>query len=121
MVIARHLAARGVPCHVALVGDPTRIRSEDARRNWEILQRLNLSVQVSILRDSSQVKTFLPIPDQNPTIIVDALLGTGVLGTIREPVASGIDAINHFSGSKIKIISIDVPSGQDPNSGKILD
>jgi len=60
MVIARHLASRGVPCHIALVGDPTHIRTEDARRNWIILQQLNLSVKISILKDSSQVKSFLP-------------------------------------------------------------
>ncbi|MHA1744544.1 MAG: NAD(P)H-hydrate dehydratase [Promethearchaeota archaeon] len=119
MVIARHLASRGVPCHIALVGDPTRIRTEDARRNWAILQQLNLSVKISILKDSSQVKTFLPLPDQTPIIIVDALLGTGISGYIREPIASAIDAINKFAGSKIKIISIDVPSGQDPNTGEI--
>ncbi len=46
--------------------------------------------------------------------IVDAMLGTGVRGEIREPYAS---AIRKFNSSKAKKIAIDLPSGMDSDSG----
>ncbi|MHA1257977.1 MAG: bifunctional ADP-dependent NAD(P)H-hydrate dehydratase/NAD(P)H-hydrate epimerase, partial [Promethearchaeota archaeon] len=52
------------------------------------------------------------------TIIVDGLLGTGIKGNIREPVSTAIDFINNIKKiKKIPIVSIDVPSGLDPNTG----
>jgi hydroxyethylthiazole kinase-like uncharacterized protein yjeF len=47
-------------------------------------------------------------------IIVDALFGTGITGKIREPYSSLIDNIN--SSGKI-IVSVDIPSGMDPDTG----
>lgn len=51
-------------------------------------------------------------------IIIDALLGTGIKGKIKEPLSSLIDEINR---TKAKKISLDVPTGIDPDSGKMLD
>ncbi|MDR1594585.1 MAG: NAD(P)H-hydrate dehydratase [Prevotellaceae bacterium] len=42
------------------------------------------------------------------TVIVDALLGTGVSGNVREPAASVISQVNSLNN---KVISIDLPSG----------
>ncbi len=48
----------------------------------------------------------VPAPE---TILIDALLGTGVHGTVNEPLASLIRKVNalHFA----RVISIDLPSG----------
>jgi len=51
-------------------------------------------------------------------IVLDGIFGTGIRGDIREPYASAVDAINR---SKAYVLAIDVPSGFDPNSGKIHD
>ena len=60
----------------------------------------------------------------NYDIIIDALLGVGVKGEIKEPVKNiinKINSINHINNQnnkKIKVISVDVPSGLDSDTGK---
>ena len=52
----------------------------------------------------------------NPDIIVDAILGTGISGNIKEPYASAINYINLTDCYKF---AVDVPSGLDPQTGEI--
>ena len=52
--------------------------------------------------------------DFEPDIIVDAILGTGIVGEIREPYASAINYINKIDCYKF---AVDVPSGLDPQTG----
>ena len=47
-------------------------------------------------------------------MIVDAIFGTGIKGNIREPENTAIDLINN---SQARVVSIDVPSGMDPDGG----
>ncbi len=49
------------------------------------------------------------------TIVIDALLGIGIKGIPREPYKSIIAKLN---ASKCYKVSIDVPSGMNPDSGK---
>ena len=49
--------------------------------------------------------------------IVDALLGTGTKGEIREPFGKIIAAINHSSA---KVLAVDLPSGMDCDTGEPL-
>ncbi len=47
-------------------------------------------------------------------ILIDAMLGTGVSGAVKEPVSRGIELFNELKGYKIVV---DVPSGIDPDTG----
>lgn len=127
-VIARHLAALKINATVILVGDPTDIKTQHALLNWKIICNLFLNIKINIIRDSS----FFTGKDNNQlqeieksNIIIDCLLGTGVKGKIREPIKSAIEFINSLKKSKnnpkCNIISIDIPSGMDPDTGKISD
>ena len=49
-------------------------------------------------------------------IVVDALLGTGIRGSPREPFARVIRAVN---GARTPVISLDVPSGVDADRGRV--
>ena len=51
-------------------------------------------------------------------VVIDAIFGTGVKGKMPEPIRSIIQTINN-SGKKV--VSIDVPSGMDPDTGKVED
>jgi NAD(P)H-hydrate epimerase len=52
-------------------------------------------------------------------VIMDSIFGTGIRGQIREPYASAIEAIN--KSKRAFVLAVDMPSGFDPNTGKIHD
>jgi len=126
-VVARHLSSFGVKVLVILVGDPDKIQTKEAQLNWNIIfNNLNNSIEVEIVKDSTDlIKIGNKIKkDKIYQVIVDGLLGTGIRGVIREPVASAIDLINNIKkggNQNITVVSIDVPSGLDPNTGDVFD
>ena len=67
---------------------------------------------MNIIRDSTSLN------ETDSEVIVDALLGTGVNGNLREPISSAVDIINQSEGF---IIAVDVPTGVDPGSGMVTD
>ncbi|MHA1619578.1 MAG: NAD(P)H-hydrate dehydratase [Promethearchaeota archaeon] len=118
-VIARHLATRGFHIQVFICGNPAKIRTPEARQNWELLARLPLNIQLKVLSDSSLFPPPLAnVLNESTALAIDALLGTGISGTIREPIKSAINLINSL---KIPKISVDIPSGMDPDTGSIPD
>lgn len=109
-VVARHLAAFGNRPTVVLLGHPDKIKTEEARSNWKILEKMN-SVNLILASDPHEIT-------YDAEIIVDGILGTGISGKIREPYSSAIDMINQSNAFKL---SVDVPSGLDPDTGLVND
>lgn len=105
LVMARHLAGYGSKVTVILLGTPDKIKTEESKWNWSILEKMP-----SVTLKSGDVKF-----DSQPDIIVDAILGTGITGEIREPYASAINFINESSCFKF---AVDVPSGLNPDTGE---
>lgn len=124
-VVAKHLSSLGIKVLVILVGTPENIRTTEAKINWSIISNhLIYSIRIEIIRDSSDIgKIGMVIEEEKGfNLIVDGLLGTGIKGKIREPISSAIDLINALKEREnIKVVSIDVPSGLDPNSGIVID
>ncbi len=126
-VVARHLCSYDVKVLVILVGDPDKIRTKEAQLNWNIIyNNLNYSIDVEIVKDSTDLISIGNSikEDKSYHVIVDGLLGTGIEGKIREPIASAIDLINDIKkadNERITIVSIDIPSGLDPNTGDVSD
>ena len=54
------------------------------------------------------------LPKENPNIIIDAIFGTGVHGELSMIYW---ETIRHINASTAVIISIDIPSGKDPDTG----
>lgn len=109
-VVARHLTGFGCQPTVILLGHPDKIKTEEARSNWRILEKMN---SVNLILASNTSELFI-----DADIIIDGILGTGISGKIREPYSSAIDLINKSSSFKL---SVDVPSGLDPDTGIIND
>jgi NAD(P)H-hydrate epimerase len=97
-------------CRVLLLGRPETITTEIARENWEALERCDYDTET--VRDSTAVD----IDDTD--IVVDAMLGTGISGSLREPEATAAAAINDSTAT---VLSVDVPSGLDAQSGSLAD
>ena len=108
LVIARHLAGYGSSVTVFLLGQPDNIRSEECSWNWNLLEKME---SVKLLTGGNfDLLNNLDKFD----IIIDGILGTGILGEIREPQASAIVFINKSNAFKL---SVDIPSGVDPDTG----
>lgn len=52
------------------------------------------------------------------TIVVDALLGTGISGPVREPAAGYVRSLN---ASDLPTVAIDVPSGLNADTGEVAE
>lgn len=111
-VIARHLINRGVQTRVLLAGDNGKL-TEDAGTNYGILRAMDVPV-VSADTPGAVARAVAQIHESD--IVVDALLGTGFRGDVREPLATLIDGINR--GPQAAVVAIDVPSGLDCNTGR---
>jgi len=109
-VVARHLAGYGSVVKVILLGNPKKIKTEEGRTNWKLLEKMN-SLDLIVASDVHEL-------DLEADIIVDGILGTGISGKIKEPHASAIDMINKSKAFKL---ALDVPSGLDPDTGNVSD
>lgn len=109
-VIARHLELAGCDVRVLLCADPGRLRG-DAAVNARVLQRSGLPVETLTTAPPPEV---LDARLQPAEWIVDALLGTGSRGAVREPLRSAVAAINR---SGRRVLAVDLPSGLDADTG----
>ncbi len=107
IVAARHLALRGANVTVYLLYDPKLVEHRDAKLNLESLQRIR-SIKVIHLDDPHDYKP------QDADVLIDGILGIGVKGKLREPVASALAAFNASKGLRV---AVDIPTGLDPDTG----
>ncbi|MCM3764872.1 NAD(P)H-hydrate dehydratase [Neobacillus niacini] len=112
-VIARRLIDLGVEAQILLLADPTRI-SGDAKIHYDVY--INRKLPIFYLHELSmkEVNPRLEWAD----VIVDALLGTGVNGPVREPLSRVISLVNEYKGNKL-ILSVDIPSGVSSDTGNV--
>jgi NAD(P)H-hydrate epimerase len=117
LAVARHLHLRGLDVQIFLTSDPTKYRG-DALINWQIVQALNLPVQsiaeIELTDSSVGLHLFTPSP---PSLIIDAIFGTGLTAPPRPPFADIVAAVNALH---CPVLSIDLPSGMDCDTGQPL-
>ena len=95
---------------IRLLGRAETITTEIARENWDALQRCAY--------DTTEVRDSTAVDVGDPDLVVDAMLGTGISGSLREPAATAARAIND---SDAVVLSVDVPSGLDAETGDLAD
>tara|TARA_R110002072_G_scaffold303121_1_gene494546 strand:+ start:76434 stop:77249 length:816 start_codon:yes stop_codon:yes gene_type:complete len=117
-VMARHLENRGHDVRVLLFANPETLHG-DARINYQVIERAGLSIRTfdESLSDD-ELESAVENEFSEADWIVDALLGTGTNGSLREPFPAIINAINQ---SPARTMAIDLPSGQDCDSGLPVD
>jgi hydroxyethylthiazole kinase-like uncharacterized protein yjeF len=118
-VAARRLVLAGASVIVAMVASAARPRGISAARNWD-----------RIARDTGIVKVHLPVARdvamfghgvEKAAVVVDALLGTGVRGTLREPIRSAVEVIGLARAAGVPIVAVDTPTAIDLSSGEPSD
>ena len=106
-VAARHLV--GYDVTVILLGKINEVKTKEATKNLAILKKTGIPI-IEVTDPTALEPSYFSDCD----VIVDAIFGTGIKGKIREPESTAIDMIN---ASIAKVVSVDVPSGMDPDSG----
>ena len=112
-VVARHLENLGIKVQVFLFCDPAELHG-DAAINFRVL--VAAGTPLIVLTAPWNLRQF-ERGLEHCYWIVDALLGTGARGDVREPFRSVIDLINRAAASKL---AVDVPSGLDCDTGRPL-
>ncbi|MEO7665229.1 MAG: NAD(P)H-hydrate epimerase [Candidatus Limnocylindrales bacterium] len=115
LVAARRLGQAGIDVVVALVSSAARPSTPNAARNWDRLagEPRVRRVQTPVARDIAILGTGL----DKVSLVVDALLGTGTHGTLREPVRGAVELIGRARAAGIPIVAVDTPTAVDVSSG----
>ncbi|MFA9480419.1 NAD(P)H-hydrate epimerase [Phycisphaerales bacterium AB-hyl4] len=110
--MARHLHNHGHGVTLYALKDPAKLTG-DAATNHAICQRMGLPIEQ--LADAGAIEA---AADRwaEADAVVDALLGTGFAGEVREPQATAIRLLNAMSGPTV--LAVDVPSGLDCQTGE---
>lgn len=118
-VAARRLALAGASVIVAIVASDARPRGATAARNWD-----------RIARDTGITKVHLPVARdvamfahgvEKAAVVVDALLGTGVRGALRDPIRSAVEVVGQARAAGVPIVAVDTPTAVDLSSGEPSD
>jgi len=112
-VVARHLFNGKALVEIHLTAPPEKILAEtgDAATNLEVA--LNMGIPVSVIEDSETIPEAME-RIRRADLVVDAILGTGITGEVREPVKTLINELNKLGR---RILAVDIPSGLDCDLG----
>lgn len=106
LVVARKLAGHGRSVFVELTGEGTALQ-HDAARNFDALVACGV--------------TPAPIPPElgagQGDVVVDALLGTGLSRAPEGRIAEAIGRISAWRAAGARVVSADLPSGLDSDTG----
>lgn len=110
LAVARLLAADGIESEIHLVRAGKSLTA-DAESNLGFLYRCGI-----LVHEADAATLQLAMENLSPDDwIVDALLGTGIHGVLRNPYDGIVHAINRCAAN---VLSIDVPSGLDSDTGE---
>ncbi|KYH36072.1 MAG: hypothetical protein AYL29_015570, partial [Candidatus Bathyarchaeota archaeon B24] len=94
-VAARHLAYHGFRVKVVLIGKVENVKRSSSKVNLEALLNMGESVEFVEAYDSSMLKV------EDADVLIDAMLGYGVRGNLRQPILQAVEVFNRSSGFKI--------------------
>jgi NAD(P)H-hydrate epimerase len=114
-VAARHLARAGLRVAVVLVAAEPRPTAPDAARNWDALAGLPNAERIHAAqpRDLQMLGNGI----ERAAAVVDALLGSGVHGDLREPIRSAVELVQRARAAGVPVLAVDTPTALDLTSG----
>ena len=109
-VVARYLRKMGAKPQVFLIGNPREVKGDAATnlRRWRSIGEL------MVVGASGKAK---PLAFHDGTVIVDALLGTGVRGALEGRLAEVVTGVNQRDPDCF-VVAVDIPSGLNADTGE---
>ncbi len=118
LVVARQLLARDAIVHVILTATPDTLRNDPAQNLALLNQRADTDPDRLQIHPPDAVDDLDALAARiRPTLLVDALLGTGLTSTLREPIRSVVAWVNE---QPVPTVALDVPTGLHSDIGAVL-
>lgn len=108
-IVAALAQQKGHEVQVFWVSNPDKLHG-DARRAYEFAQQEGVRIEPFA---PAQADAWLA----GDTVVVDAMLGTGLTGEVRESYRQAIDWVNRGASP---VLAIDIPSGLAGDTGEVL-
>jgi NAD(P)H-hydrate epimerase len=123
-VVARRLAATGRSVLCILAADASKLSGTAAGHAWMVLQAMAAAGSVELfVAPSPELLLRLRERFAEATLVVDALLGSGASGPLREPISTAVDLVNatrthaQAAGRPCSLLAIDTPTRVDLTGG----
>ncbi len=119
LVAARRLGRLGLSVVAVLVSPEPRPGTRDAARNWD-----RLADAPSVTRIHAATARDVAILGhgvEKASVVVDALLGTGVRGVLREPIYAAVELVRKAREGGVPVVAVDTPTAVDLTSGEPSD
>ena len=123
-VIARRMATAGRQVMAVLVADASRLSGVAATHNWNVLQAMASAHSLELfVAPNPEMLLRLRERIAGATMLVDALLGSGASGPLREPISTAVDLINatrthaQAAGRPCAVVAVDTPTRVDLTGG----
>lgn len=126
-VTARRLASAGRRVLVCAAADASRIGTgggHAAGHNWAVLQAMASSGSLELfVAPTPELLVKLRSRISPASLVIDALLGSGASGPLREPISTAVDLINAVrthavaAGRGCRVLAVDTPTRIDLTNG----
>lgn len=109
--VARHFSNKGYNVKVLYIGS-LKDMSEDCKTNYDILKSISLRRKKLIIKSFNSLKNIEWFNDCD--LIIDAILGSGFTGELKEPTAGIVNKLNKLQAIRC---AIDIPTGLNSDTG----
>lgn len=120
-VIARHILAAGARAYVYVLGEEADY-SDEARQHLHTLQQL-ADDETCLLLPAPQSEADWQVLQKRllaSSVVIDAMLGTGFHGNLRQPIASIVAEVNAAAAAgAVTVIAVDMPTGVNSDTGAV--
>ncbi len=120
-VIARHILAAGARVYVYVLGKEEDY-SDEARQHLHTLQQL-ADDETCLLLPAPQSEADWQVLQKRllaSSVVIDAMLGTGFHGSLRQPIASIVAEVNAAAAAgAVTVIAVDMPTGVNSDTGAV--
>ena len=120
-VIARHILAAGARTYVYVLGQEEDY-SQEACQHLHTLQQL-ADDETCLLLPAPQSEADWQVLQKRllaSSVVIDAMLGTGFHGSLRQPIASIVAEVNAAAAAgAVTVIAVDMPTGVNSDTGAV--